>query len=104
MAALCKAEWRNVSNQAPNAPMSRCVSVPVDPLGRLRRHRLGLLQDVLHGSVLQIRRVAILPQQPFDVPADVRPRALAVHPIDREVVLDYRHHSCAMMRNAGSPI
>jgi len=48
----------------------------------------GLLQDVLDGGFLQIRRIAGIAQEPRDVPADVRAGRITVHPVDADIVLD----------------
>lgn len=42
-------------------------------------------------SVLEVRRITVLAEQALYVPADVRTRRIAVHPIDRDVALDDRH-------------
>ena len=37
-----------------------------------RRQRLGLLQNILHRSILQVGRIAVLAEQALHVPPDVR--------------------------------
>jgi len=83
-----------LANQGPNR--SRTHRLPsLERRRQLRRplggQRLGLLKHILNGSVLQVWRVAILPQQPLHMPTNIRACRLTVHPVDRDVRLDGLH-------------